>query len=61
LNAKDSLIQWYNENPDVKYIAERYHNAFIPNSTVHTKENLMGIELMIQWLLDGLKTSGNIK
>lgn len=61
LNAKDSLIQWYNENPDVKYIAERYHDAFIPNSTVHTKENLMRIEFTIQWLLDGLKTSGFIK
>lgn len=61
LKTKDSIIQWYNENSDVKYIAEKYHETFIPNSTVLTKENLMGLELMMQWIVDGLKTSNLIK
>lgn len=61
LKTKDSIIEWYNENSDLKYIAEKYHETFIPNSTTLTKENLMGLELMMQWIVDGLKTSGLLK
>ncbi|MFW9874423.1 MAG: MBL fold metallo-hydrolase [Candidatus Thorarchaeota archaeon] len=59
--TKDSIIQWYNENTEMKYIAEKYHDTFIPNSTVFTKSNIIGLELMMQWIVDGLKTSDIIK
>jgi len=55
------LIEWYNENPEVEYITSKYHETFTPNSTIHTKENMIGLELVISWLIDGLKISGFIK
>jgi len=58
---KDSIIKWYNENPSIKYIASNFHKTFIPNSKMHTKENMIGLELQIEWLLKGLKMSGFIK
>ena len=61
LNTKNALIEWYNENPDIKNITAKYHENFTPNSTIHTKENLLGLELMISWLIEGLKTSGYIE
>ncbi len=59
--TKDSIIQWYGENPSLDYIASKYHEKFIPDSTIHTKENLLGLRLVIEWLVDGLKLSGFIK
>ncbi len=59
--TKDSIIQWYGENPSLDYIASKYHEKFIPDSTIHTKENLLGLRLIIEWLVDGLKLSGFIK
>ncbi|MFX1340423.1 MAG: MBL fold metallo-hydrolase [Promethearchaeota archaeon] len=58
---KDSIIKWYNENPSFEYIASKFHETFIPNSKMHTKENMIGLELQIDWLLKGLKMSGFIK
>lgn len=55
---KESLIKWYNENPSSEYLAMKYHETFIPNSTIHTKENLLGLNLMMGWVIDGLKSSG---
>jgi len=60
-NAKKSLIKWYNENPSPEYITLKYHENFIPESTIHTKENILGLQLLITWLIDGLKTVGYIK
>ena len=60
-NAKKSLIKWYNENPSIEYITLKYHETFIPESTIHTKENILGLQLLITWLIDGLKTAGFIE
>ena len=60
-NAKDSLIKWYGENPSVDYITLKFHEKFIPKSTIHTKENILGLQLMITWLIDGLKAVGYIE
>lgn len=59
--TKNAMIEWYGENPDIKYITSKYHDRFIPNSKKHTKENLQGLQLPISWHIEGLKTSGSIK
>jgi len=56
--TKESLIKWYNENPSAEYLAMKYHETFIPNSTIYTKENLLGLNLVMGWVIDGLKSSG---
>ena len=61
LDAKESLIKWYNENPTLDYIASKYHEKFIPDSKIHTRENIHGLELEINWFIDGLKTMGAIE
>ena len=60
-NAKNSLIKWYGENPSLEYITLKFHEKFIPKSTIHTKENILGLQLMITWLIDGLKAVGYIE
>ena len=55
---KESLIKWYNENPSSEYLAMKYHETFIPNSTIYTKENLVPLNLIMGWVIDGLKSSG---
>ena len=59
--TKNAMIEWYNENEDIISITSKYHENFIPNSTIHTKENMLGLELPISWLIEGLKISGDIK
>jgi len=59
--TKNAILEWYNENPDIGYITSKYHETFTPNSTIHTKENMLGLELVISWLVNGLKVSGFIK
>jgi len=59
--TKEAMISWYNENKDTIDITAKYHETFTPNSTIHTKENLLGLELPIAWLIEGLKISGFIK
>lgn len=58
--AKNSMLQWYNENPSIQYLAEKYHETYIPNSTIHTKENLLGLHLVMEWIEGGLKCAGFI-
>ncbi|MHA1488188.1 MAG: MBL fold metallo-hydrolase [Promethearchaeota archaeon] len=60
-NAKDSLIRWYNENPSLEYITLKYHEEFTPESKIHTKDNMLGLQFTIGWLIDGLKMYGFIK
>jgi glyoxylase-like metal-dependent hydrolase (beta-lactamase superfamily II) len=60
-NTKDSIIKWYKENPSLDYITSKYHETFIPKSTIHTKENILGFKLVMEWLINGLKISGFIK
>jgi glyoxylase-like metal-dependent hydrolase (beta-lactamase superfamily II) len=59
--TKNAMIEWYNENPDIGYITSKYHETLTPNSTIHTKENILGLELTVSWLINGLKISGFIK
>ena len=61
LNAKESIRKWYNDNPSLNYIALKYHEKFIPDSKIHTKENIHGLEFEIEWFIDGLKSMGVIK
>ena len=58
--VKNSLIQWYSENPSIEYLASKYLETYIPNSTIHTKENMIGLHLIMGWMEGGLKTSGFI-
>jgi glyoxylase-like metal-dependent hydrolase (beta-lactamase superfamily II) len=60
-DMKDAVIKWHGENNSIKYIAEKFHEKFIPNSTVHTKENIVGFEMVLGWAIDGLKIAGIIK
>ena len=60
-NTKESILKWYNENPSLKYITLKYHEKFTPDSKVHTKDNIRGLELLIEWLIEGLKITGDIK
>lgn len=59
--TKQAIIKWYKTNPSPEYIAEKYQETFIPNTTVHTKENIKGLEVVMEWLVNGLKISGFIK
>ena len=60
LEMKDSIMQWYGENPALEYIALNFHEKFTPDSTIHTKENIKGFELIFEWVIDGLKMVGMI-
>lgn len=61
LTAKDSIIKWYNENPDGDYVTEKYQEHIIPNSKIFPKENLGGIHWLIVQHIKALKTAGFIK
>jgi len=60
LETKEALLKWYSENPSLEYIVGKFHEKFIPNSTIHTKENIKGFELIFEWVFDGLKAAGII-
>ncbi len=60
-DAKQSIIKWYKENPSLEYITSKYHDKFTPESKIHTKENILGLQMVIEWLVDGLKAIGFIK
>lgn len=46
--TKEAIIRWYRENPDPKRIALKYMETFIPGTHVHSKENIMGLEMMVK-------------
>ena len=58
--AKESMIKWYKEDPSIPSLAIKYHNKFIPKSEIHTKENLIGLHLIMEWIEGGLKSSGMV-
>ena len=60
-NAKDSIIKWYNENPDADYVTEKYQEYIIPNSKIFPKENLGGIHWIIVQHIKTLKAAGFIE
>ena len=59
-NAKDSIIKWYNENPDANYITQNYQEHIIPNSKIFPKENFMGIHWIMVQHIKTLKAAGFI-
>ncbi|MEJ2296342.1 MAG: hypothetical protein P8Y23_16455, partial [Candidatus Lokiarchaeota archaeon] len=61
LDAKESIRKWYNEDPSIAYITLKYHEKFIPDSKIHTRENIHGLEFEVKWFVDGLKSMGIIK
>lgn len=61
VDAKTSIIKWYKEDPSLNSITLKYHEKFIPESKIHTRESIHGLEFEIQWFIDGLKTMGLIK
>ena len=61
MDAKQSISKWYSENPSLEYITFKYHEKFIPESKIHTRENIHGLEFEVRWFVDGLKTMGVIK
>ena len=56
--TKDAVIKWYNENPSAEYLTAKYQETFIPDSKIIT---IHGLQLMISWLIKGLKLSRFIK
>jgi hypothetical protein len=58
LETKEAVLKWYGENPSLEYLAKNFHEKFIPNSTLHTEENIKGFELIFEWVIDGLKMAG---
>ena len=61
LHAKESIVKWYNENPDPLYVTQKYQENIIPNSKSLPKENLGGIEWFITQHIKCLKAAGFIK
>jgi glyoxylase-like metal-dependent hydrolase (beta-lactamase superfamily II) len=58
--AKNSIIQWYNENLSSREISLKYFETFIPDSKIVEYGLLDGLEMNIKWLIEGLKLSGFI-
>ena len=56
--VKDSLIEWYNENPSIDFITSKYCRTLIPNSKFWN-ENFFVV--IIEMMINGLKLSGFIK
>ncbi len=56
--VKDSLIEWYNENPSIDFITSKYCRTIIPNSKFWN-ENFFAV--IIEMMINGLKLSGFIK
>lgn len=56
--VKDSLIKWYNENPSIDVITNKYCKTLIPNSKFWNESIFMFI---VDMMINGLKFSGFIK
>lgn len=56
--AKNSVIEWYNENPSIDYIISKYCKIYAPNSKFWTEKLF---EFLITMMIDGLKISGFLK
>ena len=58
--SKESIIKWYNEDPNPEKITLKYHDKFIPNSKSHSKKNIKVIEFLIEAGIKSLKDIGFI-
>jgi glyoxylase-like metal-dependent hydrolase (beta-lactamase superfamily II) len=56
--AKNSILEWYDENPSVEYITSKYFKNLIPDSKFWN-ERLFAF--LIEMMINGLKFSGHIK
>ena len=56
--VKNSLIEWYSENPSIEYITSKYFKKIVPNSKFWTEK---GFEIFINMMINGLKYSGFIE
>ncbi len=59
--TKEEIIKWYSKNPSVEYVINKYHETFMPESKKNDKHNIARLEVMIPWVITGLKMSGFIK
>jgi len=55
--VKNSLIEWYNENPSIEDITSKYYKTFISDSK-HWNEKLF--VFLVDMMINGLKLSGFI-
>jgi glyoxylase-like metal-dependent hydrolase (beta-lactamase superfamily II) len=56
--VKNSLIEWYNEDPSIESITEKYCKTLIPNSKFWNEKLFV---FLIRMMIDGLKLSGYIE
>ena len=56
--TKNSIIEWYSESHSRDYIAKKYHEKFIPNSKIFTRDKIVGLKFIINMLIIGLLSSG---
>jgi len=56
--AKNSLIEWYNEDPSVESITSKYCRKLIPNSKFWNEKLF---QFLVKMMIDGLIFSGVIK
>ena len=58
--TKDSIINWYKENPSYNFLARKFHEKFIPKSKIIKLGYINELERTMEWLVEGLKRSGFI-
>jgi len=56
--VKNSLIEWYNENPSIEYMTSKYYKTLIPDSKFWTEK---AFEFFINMMIEGLEYSGFIE
>jgi glyoxylase-like metal-dependent hydrolase (beta-lactamase superfamily II) len=56
--VKESIIQWHNEGISIDLITEKYIEKFMPNSKFW---NAQVMKVLIEWMLEGLRISQEIK
>jgi glyoxylase-like metal-dependent hydrolase (beta-lactamase superfamily II) len=56
--TKNSIIEWYKENPSYHHLALKFHEKFIPKSKIIKGGNIVFLERTMEWLVEGLKRSG---
>ena len=59
--AKNAIIQFYNENPNVDYVTEKYLETIIPNSKIFSKDSIHGVQWNIEQNIQCLKAAGFLK
>ncbi len=55
--VKNSLIEWYNENPSIDDITSKYYTTFIPDSKYWNEKLFV---FLVDMMINGLKLSGFI-